>query len=252
MNRATRDTQASHQLVASFLTNGRVIGWLGYFLPASLLTWSLLTGSSIRGSLSEYYYTPVRDLLVGTLCAMAVFLWSYRGFSHRSDDLVADRRTGKVAGVAAMVIAFSPLRPRQDDRCTLVQCMIGTEAADVVHAIAAVVFFVSLALFSLVLLPRSAIPGPRRRARIWLYRLCGLIILLAVASLVVWKYLPPEIIFALGHYKPIFWIETVAIWAYATAWTVRGRTLEALLARNPEINEPRTDSLAAAPTPAAP
>lgn len=224
--------RASHQLVVSFLTTGRVIGLLGYFLPASMLAWSLLTQSSIRSSLSEYYYTPVRDLMVGTLITMAVFLWSYRGFSDRDDDLRSDRRVGKIAGVAALIIAFSPITPRNDDRCTLIQCIIGPRPAATVHGIGATVFFVALAFFCLVLLPRSVVQTHGATSRIRLYRVCGIIIVAATAAIGIWQFLPIEVIFALGRFRPIFWLETVAICAFSTAWLVRGRALEAAIDHN--------------------
>lgn len=237
--------RASHQLVVSFLTTGRAIAVLGFFLPASMLAWSLLTGSSIRGSLSEYYYTPVRDLMVGTLMTMAVFLWSYRGFSDRDDDLRADRRVGKVAGVAAAVIAFFPITPRNDDRCTLVQCIIGPRASDLMHAGGATVFFVCLVAFCLVLLPRSVVTNEGATGRVRLYRACGAIIVVALLVIVVWKFLPLEIIFSLGRYRPIFWLEALAIWAFSIAWIVRGRALESAINRSFELNQPGVVPIAA-------
>lgn len=230
--------RASHQLVVSFLGNGRAIALLGFVLPACMLAWSLLTGASIRGSLSEYYFTPVRDLMVGILIALAVFLWSYRGFSDRDDDLRADRRVGKIAAVAATVIALFPITPRNDDRCTLFQCIIGPRSADLVHAVGAAVFFLCLALFCLVLLPRSAVSDDGAPSRIRLYRACGGVIVAALTIVVVWKFLPPEIIFALGRYQPIFWVETLAIWAFSVAWIVRGRALEGAITRNFELSQP--------------
>ena len=229
--------QASHQLVVSFLATGRAIGVLGLFLPASMLAWSLLTQSSIRGSLSEYYYTPVRDLMVGTLITMAVFLWSYRGFSDRDDDLRADRRVGKIAAVAAVIIAFSPVTPRNDDRCTLVQCIIGARSGALVHSLGAAVFFLALAFFCLVLLPRSAIRSPGAVSRIRLYRVCGVIIIVACAFIGTWQFLPIEVIFSLGRYRPIFWSETLAICAFSTAWLVRGRALEAAINHNYALSQ---------------
>jgi len=229
--------RASHQLVVSFLTTGRAIAFLGLFLPASMLVWSLLTGSSIRGSLSEYYYTPVRDLMVGTLIAMAVFLWSYRGFSDRDEDLRADRRVGKVAAVAAVIIAFAPITPRNDDRCTLVQCIIGPQSAAFVHSIGASMFFICLAIFCLVLLPRSVVRSPGAMKRVRIYLSCGWLIVAAIVFIGTWQFLPADIVFALGHYRPVFWAEAGAIVAFSFAWIVRGRALEGAILRSYELSQ---------------
>ena len=229
--------RASHQLVVSFLTTGRAIAFLGLFLPTSMLVWSLLTGSSIRGSLSEYYYTPVRDLMVGTLIAMAVFLWSYRGFSDRDDDLRYDRRVGKVASVAAVVIAFSPITPRNDDRCTLVQCIIGPGPSAFVHSIGAAVFFMCLAVFCLILLPRSVVRSAGAARRVRIYLVSGWIIVANIVFIGVWQFLPDEMIFALGHLRPIFWAEAAAIVAFSFAWIVRGKALERSIMRSYTLSE---------------
>ncbi len=237
--------RASHQLVVSFLTTGRAIAILGLFLPASMLAWSLLTGSSIRGSLSEYYYTPVRDLMVGTLITMAVFLWSYRGFSNRDDDLRADRRVGKVAAVAAVIIAFAPIIPRNDDRCTLVQCIIGPRPAAFVHSIGASVFFICLAVFCLVLLPRSVVRSHGAVERVRIYLGCGWLIVAASIFVAIWQFLPAGIVFALGHFRPVFWAEAAAIVAFSFAWIVRGRALENAINRSYELS--RAGGVRAAP-----
>lgn len=229
--------RASHQLVVSFLTTGRAIAILGIFLPTSMLAWSLLTGSSIRGSLSEYYFTPVRDLMVGTIITMAVFLWSYRGFSDRDDDLRADRRVGKIAALAAVLVAFAPITPRNDDRCTLVQCIIGPQPAAFVHSIGAAVFFICLAIFCLILLPRSVVRGAGERMRVRIYLGCGWIIVAASAFIAIWQFLPAEVIFSIGRYRPVFWAETAAIVAFSSAFIVRGRALEGAINRNYALSQ---------------
>ncbi len=237
--------RASHELVVSFLTTGRAIALLGLFLPASMLAWSLMTRSSIRGSLSEYYYTPVRDLMVGTLITMALFLWSYRGFSDRDDDLRADRRVGKIASVAAAIIAFAPITPRNDDRCTLVQCIIGDRSAAFIHGIGASAFFICLAVFCLVLLPRSVVSSHGALRRVRIYLTCGWIIVAAIVFIGIWQFLPAEIVFALGHFRPVFWAEAAAIVAFSFAWIVRGRALGEAINRNYQLT--RADVVRAAP-----
>ncbi len=234
---ADKTGRSSHQLVVSFLTTGRAIAFLGLFLPSSMLAWSLLTGASLRGSLSEYYYTPVRDLMVGTLITMAVFLWSYRGFSDRDDHLRDDRIVGKIAAVAAAIIAFSPITPRNDDRCTLVQCVIGTRSAATLHSAGATAFFICLAIFCLLLLPRSAVRNGGMVRRVRIYRTSGCIIVAAIVFIGAWQFQTPDIVFAVGKYRPVLWAETAAIVAFSTAWIVRGRALEGAINRNYALSQ---------------
>lgn len=244
----TQPRRSSHaRLGRTFITQQRVISVLSFFLPPFLVGWSLLTGTSIRGSLSEYYYTPVRDIFVGTLCALALFLWSYRGYHPHKPELLADRIVAKVASVSAALVALAPLRPRQAGQCTLLQCVFGEQPTDWIHNIAAAIFLTSLATFCLVLFPMTAIPRRTMGRTLVIYGICGTVIITVVALMVLWKFLPVEIYFALGRYKPIFILETLALFAFSIAWFLRSRAVEhaALSSRQPDVTESRGEQTSA-------
>jgi hypothetical protein len=59
----------------------------------------------IPGSLSGFYYTHMRNLFVGAMCAMGVFFAAYRGYDRW------DSRLTNVAGFAAICIALFPTMP---------------------------------------------------------------------------------------------------------------------------------------------
>ncbi len=59
----------------------------------------------IPGSLSAFYYTHMRNLFVGAMCAMGVFFAAYRGYNK------LDNRITNVAGLAAIFIALFPTLP---------------------------------------------------------------------------------------------------------------------------------------------
>lgn len=231
-----RITQPSshQQLGRTFITQQRVIALLSFCLPLSLVAWSLISGEGLRGSISEYYYTPMRDAFVGTLCALALFLWSYRGYHPTKPEQRVDRIVAKVASLAAALVAFAPLKPRQDDwNCTLVQCMLGANTTYWVHNVAAVIFMLALAVFCLILFPLSAIPHKDVGRQLVIYGVCGAVIVIAVLLMVLWTFLPVEIYFMLGRYKPILWLETIALTAFAASWFLRSRAVEyAALSQN--------------------
>ena len=60
-------------------------------------------------SLSAYYYTGTRNVFVGTLWAIGIFLFAYPGYNHREDLL------GNLAGVFALGVS---LFPTACDGCT--------------------------------------------------------------------------------------------------------------------------------------
>ena len=102
--------------------------------------------------------------------------------------------------------------------------------------------FLCLAVFCLVLLPRSAVEGEGTRARIRLYLASGVIIVLACVFIGVWQFLPIDVIFAIGNYRPVFWAETAAIFAFSSAWLVRGRALEAAITASRAPSRPDAPS----------
>lgn len=59
----------------------------------------------VPGSLSGFYYTHMRNLFVGAMCAMGVFFAAYRGHDRW------DNRLTNVAGIAAICIALFPTTP---------------------------------------------------------------------------------------------------------------------------------------------
>lgn len=225
---------SSHQQLGwTFITQQRVIAVLSFFLPLFLIGWSILSGQGIRGSISEYYYTPVRDVFVGTLSALALFLWSYRGYHPTNPELRADRVVAKIASVAAALTALAPLKPRGADwSCTLLQCVVGVDITYWIHNIAAAVFLTALAVFCLILFPMSAIPNRDMGRNLVIYGVSGATMIIAVLLMVLWTFLPVEIYFMLGKYKPILFLETVALMAFATSWLLRSSAVEhAALAR---------------------
>ena len=59
----------------------RAIGYLGISLPILLVGLSLISffETSVQYSISDYYYTNLREVFTGTLCAVGLFLICYKG-----------------------------------------------------------------------------------------------------------------------------------------------------------------------------
>jgi hypothetical protein len=88
--------------VISYLNLRRTVGWIAILLPFGLLAGVIVLGSAVPGSVSGYYYSPMRNVLVAALCVLGVFLISYNGYD-RLDSAITN-----VAGVAAIGVAFFP------------------------------------------------------------------------------------------------------------------------------------------------
>src|ERR1700728_4725906 len=92
-------------LVMSYLLMRLLIGVIAVLLPVVLILVNWAIGHGFQPSLSGYYYTPMRNIFVGSLCAIGVFLVSYYGYDL-SDRLITD-----VAGLCTICIAFLPTTP---------------------------------------------------------------------------------------------------------------------------------------------
>ncbi|MDX1396390.1 MAG: DUF998 domain-containing protein [Gemmatimonadota bacterium] len=194
------------QPLVSYLTLRRVVGLLGIGLPVVLavLGFALCGCDEIRPSISDYYGLRTRDVFVGVLFTIAWFLFTYRGYDAR-DDLA-----GNLACILALAVALFPSTAAGWERT--------------VHFVSAAGFFLVLACFSLFLFTRSgADPTPMKLVRNRLYRTCGWIIVGAIALAGAYALLPDDT--PLARWKPVFWLETLALWAFGASWAVKGETL---------------------------
>ena len=193
------------------------IGLVGLALPFAIgfgSAWQ--TGEwDVLNSISASYYTGMRDVFVGSLCAIGVFLIFYR--LSRWDDIL-----GTVAGVAAILVALFPASPGAHE---LVNASVDGFSG-IMHGIAATVLFLSLAAFCFFLFPRSIQPYAmtrRKKVRNVVYLLCGVAILAGLGLAVLGATVMPQHVEDRWH--PMWWGETVAIVAFGVAWTAKSNTL---------------------------
>lgn len=229
--------QARNDLVMSYLAHRRAIGWLGYFLPFALIGYSLLNGSSVLSSMSAYYYSPMREIFVGTLCAQAVFLWSYEGYRAGPGQWLTDRVVARVASLGALGIALMPTagsaKGGEATSCTVTQCVLGTDLASLIHFAAAGLFFGALAVFCLFLFVKGDEGSLEKRASNRIYRVCGWLIvaslaLIGLVQLPIWQE-------SLLAYRPVMWLEIVATFAFATSWAVKGDAIQPLVRATAQV-----------------
>lgn len=223
-----RMERAENDLVLSFLRVRRAIGILGYFLPPALFGYSLIWGNGLLPSISAYYYSPMREILVGTLSAIAVFLWSYEGYRPRPGEWLSDLMAARAASLGALTVALVPTAPPAPVACTLSQCVLGFPVTGLLHWGGAALFFGALALFCLVLFVRGG-HNPEKDASNLIYRTCGWIILGALGLIALIGLSPDAVKAQLQPLRPVFWLETVATFAFATSWMVKGDAMRPMV-----------------------
>lgn len=192
-------------IVETYFVLRMVIAGGAIVLPPALLVWALLDARvAAMDSLSASYFTPARGVFVGTLVAIGVALVAYRGYTRGENMLL--NSAGVLAVVAALVPTADPAMP--GDALTL---------TSVVHAVAAVAFFVlaALSIFFYGQETLGSVRDPRaRRSYRTVYRALAVLVLAlpAVALLVAWLVESSAALFA---------VETAALYAFAAFWLVK-------------------------------
>jgi hypothetical protein len=193
-----------------------------------------VTGS-IEPTISDFYHTTYRDIFVGTLCAIGVFLISYRGYRREEGEWIDDDWLATSAGIGAFGVAFFPNEGGGMAVTSMTQNMIGVGFTPIIHYLSALIFFSSLAAFCFVKFARTCSMGRRR-----VYIACGwgivsALVLTAVA--VVFK----RFVGGVGReivldYNLIFWFEAMGIWAFGLSWLTKSKADLALFRRSETVD----------------
>lgn len=225
----------SNALVLSFLAVRQTLGYLGLFLPASLLFHAARPDARLEASISDFYYSGMGGVLVGTLVAIGLFLISYQGYAALPGERLSDRWLARIAGVAALGVALFPVHRAGYPVCTVTPdaCWVfgATGHPEALHYASAIVFFACMAVFSLFQFTRGdrdAAGRPRWTPRCTLFILCGTIIVAVMVAMLPYFLAGPadKARMAADHY--LFWCESIGVTAFAVSWLAKGRALGSL------------------------
>jgi hypothetical protein len=215
---------------------------LGVGIIAGVMPFVVLIGNMLferkfiwLGSISGSYYTEMRGVFVGSLCAIGVFLIAYR--YQKLDDIWST-----IAGALAIIVALFPTPPDTSNGVvTDTQVTIGF-----VHFAAATSLFLVLAFFCLYIFTRSTPGGPstpQKLTRNIVYRVTGAVIVVAIiAAAGIALFVPWSV---RESWNTLFWCETAAILAFAIAWLTKGAAF-------PWWNDPSSAPVSPAAPPVSP
>jgi hypothetical protein len=201
----------------------RAIGYLGISLPVTLVILSLIPffKTPVQDSISNYYYTNLRDVFTGILCAVSLFLIRYVGFKSssfwRNDNLLTN-----IAGIMALGVAFFPTNPDCWAQKFYTVVPLNLKFLGYIHYGFAAVFFSILAVISINVFTI----GSKGEAKIpisifyenHIYRTCGWLIAGCIILIPIFSAL-----------KVFSWstllFEALALFAFGISWLVKGRVL---------------------------
>lgn len=221
----------------AYLLIRMIVGIIGILLPIVFIIGEafLRGGLHVRGSLSAYYHTPMRDVFVAGLCVTGFLLATYMAGRSNWDFWLSF-----LAGVAVLGVAFLPtMRPNllpdaprcgttpMPEGCSPFQQRFGEVPVARIHFACAVVFILSLAWICF-LFARRDWDHPRGRNDVWAARVvffCGWVILAAVAWAIVGALLKVTI----WGLTPLYMAEVASVWAFGLSWLLKSRHLWAAL-----------------------
>lgn len=221
----------------SNLATRAIIGILGIALPISFIIGERYIGGSVqvRGSLSAYYHSPMRDVFVAGLCIIGFFLMTYMSGQLRTPDFWVSL----LAGIAVILVVFFPTwRPDllpgapkcgttpMPVGCSPLQQKVGERPVAWVHFTSAAIFILSLAVMCIFVFAKS--DKERRHEPGWAIVMysCGGLILAAVAWAVIGGLLKKGTVWKL---TPLWVGEVVSVWAFGAAWLLKARDLRKAL-----------------------
>lgn len=204
--------------VVSYIFLRRAVGMIGLLLPVVLVIGNNLIFSDfgIEPSISDYYWTGMRDVLVGSLFAVAIFLLAYEG------EEKIDARAGDLACIFACGVALFP---------TANDLPNYPEVIKYLHYFFAAALFLTLAFFSIFLFTKTdpnKKPTPEKLKRNMIYRICGYLILLAIGLIALTKLFNILKVLSEAYTDSlsiVFWLELTALVAFGVSWLIKGKTL---------------------------
>ncbi|WGI22814.1 hypothetical protein [Amylibacter sp. IMCC11727] len=209
------------EITESFYRVRRLLGYLGFALPLVLIFGALLTRAELEPSISDFYHTVLRDVYVGVLITIGVFLVSYQGYERKEGEPFSDNLLATFAGIMAFGVALFPNETLNQVETTFAQTIMGIKATSLAHYVCAILFLLCLAAFCFVRFAQTNNPSRRKT-----YTRCGWIIILSAVFAIGFSVVKVS---GIDPYKTyvddwslVFWAETVAVWAFSYAWLIKG------------------------------
>lgn len=206
------------------------LGAIAVVLPLVLwLGGKYALGIPPQTSISAYYHTDMRDLMVGGLFAIGLALFIYKGFSFAEDWLL------NAAGVLIIGVAYFPMDPSTQYQCfpiCLPPCLANASLLDHtsdalitigLHGYCAVAFFLAIgsacifcSSHTLPLIENLQV----RRAFSVAYKAIGVAMVILPLTAAALLRLSPNSGSTCAD-RTVFWIEASGVWVFAAFWLLK-------------------------------
>ncbi len=232
----------------SYYSLRRLIGILGILLP--FLCWGVnafvnhlnllnnpsfvdesqtlvyTAGADLKSSVSDFYYSTAGPLFTGIMITVAIFLFCYVGYKKDvAEDRFAwltDRLVATIAACCALGIVVFPTDSGQkitdNIHIFVSSSMIGT-----IHLIFSALFFLSMAMMSIINFRRHPGKVLITNARGKLFLICGWGIIACLLMLALYFYIPRNSSWLWGRF--VYIMEVFMLLFFGIAWLAKGRSM---------------------------
>ncbi len=206
----------------------KAIGILGISLPIILVVGSAAFGKcdEVQQSISAYYHTNMRNIYVGLICAVSLFLFSYRGHDWM------DNLAGYLGCIFALGVAFLPCSISSPNPPCLDPAAVNNPLLGNLHLLSAGLFFIVLITYSLYLFPKTHEDRetgeekplkPQKKKRNIVFYSCGGLMLLSIILIFVYMLILEDRNPELKKLDPVFWLESIALVLFGISWLTKGQ-----------------------------
>jgi hypothetical protein len=196
------------------------VGILGMILPVILVfgSWAFANCDTlVQPSISHYYYSNMKVFFVGILCAVALFLITYTGYS-RLDNILTN-----IAANLCFGVAIFPTFLESNSGCLQESNTFINRDLSMVHFFCAGSFFLILALMSIFIFTQSnkKIEG-RKKIRNKIYVFCGVSMIICLVAIGIYAQF-----FAEEHKGGsfVFYFETLTLFFFGISWLTKAEVI---------------------------
>ena len=220
----------TQDVVQSYYRVRQTLGYLGFCFPFLLIFMGLLSNAQLEPSVSDFFHTLTRDVYVGILFAISIFLMVYDGYEREPGEWFSDNWITTVAGVAGLGVALFPNESPDGSVATLTQQALGVGISPIIHYSSCLVFFYCMGHICMFKFSKTTTTWRRR-----VYLTSGWIITFSGTFVGLTSYLKhtgsPELRGFIVDQNVVFWIEAIGVWAFSFSWLVKGKGDKALLSK---------------------
>ena len=202
----------------SYMSLRQAIGWVGLLMPFAVrVGGKLFENITTLNTISDYYYTGMREVFVLALVLVGALLTCYRTPDKR------DGWIGLIAGIAAFGIALFPVDPNFADELKDKYPEAGSKACYINHGLIgyhlyfvgtffALAFYLMYFRFAAHTPPN---PTPQKLVRNKIYKACAVTMIVSGVAMGTFG--------AMKMGNAMFWAEALTVMSFAAAWLVKGQ-----------------------------